>query len=158
VTHQSSTRLRIRIPSQRGNSAFFEKLKEDFSGFPGLQGVETNPRTGSVLFLGSFEPEAIEQMAYSRELYRVKGCEDRPHGLPNRTVEPVTELNHGIRRMTGGRLDLSGFLFFTLLGTAGYQILRGNFGAPPWYTAFWYAFGVYTKQLIDAKQDEDAVE
>jgi hypothetical protein len=36
-----------------------------------------------------------------------------------------------------------------LLGTGIYQIVRGNFGAPPWYTAFWYAFGVFTKSLID---------
>jgi len=37
----------------------------------------------------------------------------------------------------------------SLLGLGLYQILRGNFRAPPWYTAFWYALGIFTKSLSD---------
>jgi hypothetical protein len=29
------------------------------------------------------------------------------------------------------------------------EIMRGNFRMPPWYTAFWYAFGLFTKSMLD---------
>jgi hypothetical protein len=52
-------------------------------------------------------------------------------------------------QFTGGWLDLPGMAFLLLLGIGIYQIRRGNIGLPPWYTAFWYAFGVYTKSLVE---------
>ena len=44
--------------------------------------------------------------------------------------------------------------FGVLLALGIYQISRGNFMAPAWYTAFWYAFGVLTKTLIDRDRAE----
>jgi len=156
VVHRSATRVRIRVPSQRGNGAFFDELKEAYADLPGIQRVEAAPATGSVLFVGSCAaPGEFERLAPRTQMFRIEGCGRKPRSLPGRTVRPMADLNRGIRRMTDGRIDLSGALFFTLLGSACYQIARGNFGAPPWYTAFWYAFGVYTKQLIDDKHDPD---
>jgi len=36
--------------------------------------------------------------------------------------------------------------------------MRGNFGIPPWYTAFWYSFGVYTKQIAGGLREDPAAE
>jgi hypothetical protein len=35
-----------------------------------------------------------------------------------------------------------------LVITGVYQILRGQFRTPPWYTAFWYAFGLLTMFVV----------
>lgn len=159
VTHRSAVRLRVRIPARRGDEAYFERLVEVYAGFPGVRGVQANPATASVLFLGdAVDPEAIEQRALDEGLFTLAAARARPApGLPNRSVEPLKAFDSGMKRMTGGRLNLPGFVFYGLLGTAAYQIFRGRFGAPPWYTAFWYAFGVYSKQLADGG-DGDAVE
>jgi hypothetical protein len=38
------------------------------------------------------------------------------------------------------------------MGAGIYQIARGNFAAPAWYTAFWYALGLFgNKGGKDAK-------
>jgi len=150
VKHRSPTRMRIRIPSQRGNTGYFEQVRKAFSDSPGLTALEVNADTGSVLFLGEeIDPERLQQVARENKLYELSEHGTPGRTIPNRSVEPVAAMNRGVRKATGGSLDLSGLLFFSLLGTAVYQILRGNMAAPPWYTAFWYAFGVYTKQLID---------
>lgn len=49
------------------------------------------------------------------------------------------------------RPDLPGMAFLTLLGVGIYQLVRGNFAAPPWYTAFWYAMGIFTKSIMEKK-------
>jgi len=159
VKHQSPTRLRIRIPAERGNAGYFERLRKAFDGAPGLSGVEVNAATGTVLFHGeAVDPAALQGIAAQNDLYDLSEPRGKAPGIPNRSVEPVAAMNRGIRRLTGGSIDLSGLLFFTLLGSGLVQIFRGNMGAPPWYTAFWYAFGVYTKQLMGHPPDPDDAE
>ena len=51
--------------------------------------------------------------------------------------------NDKIKKLTGGDMDIAGIAFVTLLGLGIYQISRGNFIAPAWYTAFWYAMNIF---------------
>jgi hypothetical protein len=55
----------------------------------------------------------------------------------------------GARRRGIPRVDLPGAVFLALLVFGAVELLRGNWRTPPWYTAFWYAFGLYSKSLID---------
>ena len=50
-----------------------------------------------------------------------------------------------VKTLTGSGFDLSGLAFLALMGAGIYQIARGNFGAIPWYGAFWYALGIFSK-------------
>ena len=154
LKHQSQGRLRVRVPSQKGDAAFFQKLKDGFADFPGLTRLVVNPSTGSVLFLGEkVDPHALDQHSSKKSLFRLNKTNSVKKPLPNRSMDPMAALERNMREWTQGSLDLFGLVFYALLGTGAYQILRGNFGAPPWYTAFWYAFGVYTKQLIDISKE-----
>jgi hypothetical protein len=69
--------------------------------------------------------------------------------LSRRIAEPLSDTNSFLSRTTGGFLDLPGAAFLLLLGVGVFEIVRGNFRTPPWYTAFWYAFGVFTKSIVD---------
>ena len=42
-------------------------------------------------------------------------------------------------------MDLGTASFGALLIMGIYQISRGNFMAPAWYTAFWYALNIFLK-------------
>ena len=58
---------------------------------------------------------------------------------------PFGSVSRRIRAFTGNAADLSGLAVLALLTVGVYQIARGNFGAPAWYTAFWYALGIFNK-------------
>jgi hypothetical protein len=163
VSHQSRRRLRIRIPAERGNQGYFATLRKVLAEHEGVEAVEVNQITGSVLLLGDgLDVEAVRTWGKERGLFKIEAPgnpgEDRSSHLPARAVKPLQGLQNGLDHLTGGNLNLSGLIFFALLGTGIHQILRGNFTAPPWYTSFWYAFGVFTKQLVDkAGQNQSAL-
>lgn len=118
-----------------------------------------NPTTGSVLCKGIEHQESFPRVARSEGLFEMTASEKRP--LVTQTVqECFTEANLAIRRSTHGELDVSTLVFLTLVGSGLYQIVRGNFSAPPWYTAFWYALGVFTKSMTNEAHthDQDMIE
>ena len=74
-----------------------------------------------------------------------------PPSLPvmHSIVQPVASIDRSLRTITGGKIDLPSGIFFALLGTGIYQLARGRFIMPPWYTAFWYAFGLVSMYVIE---------
>lgn len=159
IGHLAPSRLRIRIPSRRKDGRYFERLRKEFLRLERLDRVEVNPVTGSVLLMGSrLDLAAVENYARSKGLFDLRQTKPSSAPVTRKIVEPLGTLSSGMKRITGGRLDLPGLTFILLLVSGVVEIVRGNFRAPPWYTAFWYAFGVFTKSLVDMADREDEVE
>jgi len=60
--------------------------------------------------------------------------------------------------MTGGEVDIPSLVFVSLLFSGIWQIARGNLAMPAWYTAFYYALGVFTRAQVDEwDEGEDLV-
>ena len=51
ISHNTSERLRVKVPGKKGDASYFSALASRFSGLPGVRHVEANPITGSVLLL-----------------------------------------------------------------------------------------------------------
>src|ERR1700687_4139056 len=49
IAHQVPGRIRMRIPSAKGNPAMLEEIQKTFSAIPGIEQVVINPETGSVV-------------------------------------------------------------------------------------------------------------
>jgi hypothetical protein len=64
-------------------------------------------------------------------------------------VQPVAGLDRSLRAVTGGKVDIPSAVFLALLCSGLYQLMRGRISAPPWYTAFWYAFGLVSMYVIE---------
>ena len=60
----------------------------------------------------------------------------------SRVLPPVKAADRKLLDLTGGTVDLPSGIFLALVFTGVYQIVRGQFRTPPWYTVFWYAFGL----------------
>jgi Heavy metal associated domain 2 len=113
VVHRTAGRLRIKIPAQRRNEAFFAHLRRQLALHEEIVGVEANPLTGSVViwhrndfdlgdlhcaFLGlDFGPDFA-----SSEPLAEPGSLDR-----RRSAERIGKLDGWIRTLTGGELDLA---------------------------------------------------
>jgi hypothetical protein len=150
MCHQSADRLRIKVASRKGDAGYFTNVVKSLSGLRKLKDLAANPLTGSVLFIGG-DLDAGEIAAYASEHKLFQLITNEPPSLPvmHSIVQPVASIDRSLRTITGGKIDLPSGIFFALLGTGIYQLARGRFIIPPWYTAFWYAFGLVSMYVIE---------
>ncbi|MCF8130090.1 MAG: hypothetical protein K9N10_16390 [Deltaproteobacteria bacterium] len=153
IGHRTSDRVRIRIPSRKGDEAYFSKIKKSLLEDGTVEGLEVNPRTGSILIKGSpADLENILSVGEKNALFKLKDPASKVVPLSRKIAVPFRDLGRAIDRFSGGEIDLAGAVFLGLIGWGMVQLARGNFVAPPWYVAFWYALGIFTKSLADKSE------
>ncbi len=145
ITHIISGRLRIKIPSKKGNTSYFESLERKFSDCDKVQKVEASAVTAGVLLLHDADIKNISKFAEENRLFVVEKQRSERMPLVKRISSGFKDLNRRTTRFTGGELDLPGAVFVSLLTLSIYQIARGNFFAPAWYTSLWYAVNMVFK-------------
>jgi hypothetical protein len=145
VSHQTTGRLRIKIPSRKKDQAYLTGLKERLSGCEGIETVDVNPLTGSILINHKVNSETIAQYALANDLFSLKGIASFPAGLQRRISGTFKGIDTQLKTFTGGEIDIGGLAFLVLLGAGIYQLSIGNITALPWYGAFWYALNIFLK-------------
>lgn len=134
----------------RGDADFFSRVLQHFAAREEITPVAYNPLSGSLLFTGpGVSAETIAEMALHYELFILADTMKAPVPLARRVAEPIRVVDRSIRINSNGVLDLSGAFFILMLFFGFFELLRGNFRTPPWYTLFWYAFGVFSKSVAD---------
>jgi Heavy metal associated domain 2 len=63
VSHELTRRLRIRVPSKKGNASYFSSLVEQLSECPGIEEIRVIPRLGTALILHEIESGIIVAFA-----------------------------------------------------------------------------------------------
>jgi hypothetical protein len=142
ISHYTVNRLRIKIPSKRGQGAYFTFLKENLSKYHGIEEVRVNPMTGSVLLLHNLDATKIAQFGTANNLFLLHSPRPNPVTLHQNVVNSFGRLNEHVKASTGGELDIPSLAFLGLIGAGIYQLTIGNFIMPSWYTAFWYATSI----------------
>ncbi len=143
-------RIRLQIRSQKGRPAYFQNVEKCLAtSLPGQQ-VTASALTGSVLIQGPpLDANALTAAADRHRLFSLR-LEDEPVlPLAKRVTHPIRSANRHIRNISDGVLDLSGVIFLGLLAFGMWELAIGNFRRPPWYTALWYAFGLFSKTIMD---------
>ncbi len=154
IAHSIVGRLRLKIPSRRGDGAYLKKIAEEFSSLPGIEQVTVNPETSSILFLHGLEKEMIMRHLSGSGLFQLSPSPVAPASLHRGVESCFREVSGKIENVTGGTLGASELAFLALLGAGGIQITRGNLTAIPWYAAFWYAFNIFLKSDRQKKEGE----
>ncbi len=152
TVHQTPGRLRIKIPARKDDAAFYVSIKDKLLKLQGINEIKINAATGSVLILHNSDIRKIAEYANSNNLFEVVGSQYSPHVTYHTVANTFKEFNTLMKGITGMTLDIPGMVFLGLLGTGIYQIGRGNFAAPAWYTAFWYAMNIFLKGMPAKKQ------
>lgn len=146
ISHASKGRLRLRIPSKKRNGVFFEHLYSEITKLPGLTQVQVNPLSGSILIVHTKLPDEISAWLHSQaNLTSKNNALLHPNNVHKAISGTFEEVNGRIRGFTKGELDIPTLSFIALLTVGIYQISRGNFTAPAWYTALWYALNIFLK-------------
>ena len=129
VEHKLPGRVRVRIPSKRGDPAFFEAVLTKVKSHPNVRHVRANSYTGSVVIHHAGSADDI--LALAIELFELDDGDEK-----------VKELQ-AVAERSG--LRLSEILDATAAATAGfgaYQLVRRR-GLGTASENFWAAFGSY---------------
>ena len=145
ICHSMAGRLRVKIPAKKGDGRYFAAMAEHFSKLEGIVSVEINPLTGSMLFVHGLDETAIAASASSNGLFLLDRSRPANQDLHKRVTEAFSGIDAGVKGLTFGNMNTGAVAFLALAGIGIYQISRGNFAAPAWYTAFWYAFNIFLK-------------
>src|ERR687897_1063642 len=127
VEHQIRGRIRLRIPSMRGDGAYFETLRQQLADRAGVVGVSANPLTGSLLVVHSGHAQVLVGEAARNRMFRLSDPEPlAPSARPPGRKRRLPDL--GSHPVAAG-----------LSGLALYQVARGQaLGSAS--EAFWNAY------------------
>ncbi len=149
VSHRMTRRLRIRIPSKKGDISYFSNLREQVSKWPDVDGVTVNSQIGSVLIVYTGKTQNIVKLAKNNGLFQLKQVGRGRTTLFERVAEIFGTYNSNLKQITDGEVDIPTLVFLSLLISGIWQIARGSVAMPAWYTAFYYALGVFTRAQVD---------
>jgi hypothetical protein len=153
ICHHTQGRIRIKIPSRRGGKEYFSLVNAQFSELHGIERVEVNPVTASVLLITEADVKHISDHAEAKGLFLLRKPNPHSTALSRKIMGEFNQVDDTIRKFTGGDMDLPALAFLGLVGAGIYQVSIGNFTAPAWYTAFWYATNIFTKAYGGESQD-----
>ena len=122
----------MRISDRRRDAAYFETVAARIAQWDGVERVETNPLTASILVYFSDSQRLLAQAAASSDLFELdfgKPVEGAGDGLRDRAAQSFAAADAALRRWTEGEVDIRGVLFVVLLVGGVYQLLHGRISA-----------------------------
>jgi len=141
VSHRSAARTRIRVPSRRGDEAYFRQASQQLARCPGVERVEANPVTAGILVVPAVSAPALMQFAETEELFLLDAAEAAPMTLTESLAAEFGGVNRQLRQMSGGVIDLGTLGFVALVTAAIVQWQKGHVLGPT-STLLWYASGL----------------
>ncbi len=156
IAHDSPGRLRIRVPTRKGDLAALKSLGDQLAACPGILSIEVNTGMGSILLLHQTTVQEIAEYARSKNLFSIaapKGAKVPSAELRRNLGETFKSVDRQIQSLTSGDMDLSGFTMAALVVAGSVQILSGNAGAIPWFAAYWYAYHLYSRTKEGEKNE-----
>jgi hypothetical protein len=177
VVHAIPGRIRLKVAALRGNPALTEAIQDRLAAVRGIDWVETNPRTGSVLILYEVErlrsdesvqalSEALQPLFPGLERLdlpalvasRHTNGSHRPVRLDRKITGLLGSLNSGVGRAMGGA-DLR-VLVPVLLFALGVRSLMvtDQVRFPTWYDFIWFSFGTFLalNPLVESRPEVPA--
>lgn len=173
VVHAIPGRVRLKISQLKGNPSLAQEAQEKLRGVPGIQRVQTNAATGSVLIFhdlldtlpldslqalsGTLDELFPEIGAASLTTWLISLAEAPAAGAanPGGGTDPVAALKAKVGQL-GGSFDIRLLLPLTFLFLGVRQLLvSGKLTLPVWYDFFWFAlssFFMLNRNLLEGHQ------
>lgn len=138
VVHGGARRTRIRVPTKRGDHDYFRRTAAALKACPGVEEVEPNALTGSLLVRHDASLGDIGDFAEIEKLFKLSEQIPAVATVTHRLIDLAKAFDHGLREATGGRLNGLEATSLTLLVLGLYKLAKSDI-LPPASTLFWYA-------------------
>jgi hypothetical protein len=89
IAHQVPGRVRMKIPSAKGNPAMLEEIQRAFSTIPGIEQVVVNAETGSVVLRYDTERHDDFHVGFTHHLNEHHGGHPQPHRPPSNEIDAL---------------------------------------------------------------------
>jgi hypothetical protein len=127
IEHHLPGRVRLRVPSKRGDVSFFDKVVRELSKHPSLRELTASPLTGCITLHYCDPLQLMTAAAAEQQLFEIGGSE--PQDQKNK------EQASGLREASG----VTGATVAGLSGLGLFQVARGNVLGSA-IEDLWYAF------------------
>lgn len=141
VGHRLAHRTRLKIPSRRGDEAYFNQVKAALEQQAVISSAEVNPHTASILIHHQTTLEEIGLFAEKTGLFALSLEAPELASLTPSLMDAARAADGFLREVTGGRLNGSEAGLLALLIMGLYQLWKGETLAPA-ATLLWYAAGL----------------
>lgn len=160
--HRTPGRIRVRIPSAKGDTEFLEEARAALAALPGVIEVSSNPLTGSLLILhlpeveldlegatgshnGGSLPFVVEKPSNPGPAPQRRKFRNGPRQslVAHAIAESATNLDDAVRDATGDVLDLKVLLPIVVGGLALSFIGGPSRSAPIWLPLIIFAFSSF---------------
>jgi cation transport ATPase len=94
IAHQVPGRIRMKIPSAKGDPALLEEIQKTFSAIPGIEQVVVNPQTGSVVLRYDADQHDEFHAGFAHRLNEHQASQPQPHHRP-----PTNEIDALARKI-----------------------------------------------------------
>ena len=145
IVHRAPNRLRLKVASKKEHEGYLRTLPDKFTGISGIDEIEINPLTGSVLFKHGGNGEEIIDFMKKHGIFAIKAKSLRPPSVHRGVSSIYQQIDGLVHDFSDGSTNAGGIAFISLLAYGVLQISRGNIAGPAWYTAFWYALNIFLK-------------
>lgn len=158
--HATANRLRIRFPDRKGDESFFAAVAKKLADCQFVRSVQVNAGTGSLLLRHEADAFRVADYAAEQQMFTlsVPANPAQAGGRPvsQALVQQFNRANRQVKRFSDNALDLPETIVLILVGSGVYQLARGNWAAPAWYTCFWYGMNIFLKsQTPDQSTERD---
>ena len=128
VAHQIPGRIRLKIRSQKGNPKYFADTGRSLSGGPGVERVDANFRTASILLHHATDTpfSEIAQWAEIQGLFELADDQAAEPDSLRAVASGIESLDGEVRELTRGVADLRSLLFLLFVGMGLAQAARGQ--------------------------------
>jgi hypothetical protein len=139
LVHDLPGRLRVRVPSMRGEVGYFERVLGALEDLPTVEWVTANPLTASVLVQhGQGSADEFLRTAPLADLLTLSSEPPRHEALAERMSRLSGELDRRLRNLSADRVDTREAALWILVLAALLQLSRGTV-LPPAGVLLWYA-------------------
>jgi hypothetical protein len=172
ISHAIPGRLRLRVTELKQHAELAKQLESRLGSLNGLQSLEVNPRSGSVVF--HYEPIGEASfLASLRDVWPDLGDWTPPNREPTspsagpyrpdiagEIAKLCGRFNAGVEKATGG-IDLKvlvpvTLVFLSALGLIVAAIRRRRLPAPTWYDMLWFAFNTFVILNLTLSKPKDS--
>jgi Heavy metal associated domain 2 len=159
VSHHIPGRMRVKVPGAKGQPRMLQQIQQALAPMPGVQRVEVNPATGSVLIyydpsrheafhmqlaahgthadLLSLQPPALTEVEATAATLEADAAFLASHSAVARwLIDGVKQLDTGVKRATSNTVDLQ---VLVPLGLALYAFMKAGTEA---VTPLWVTLGI----------------
>ncbi len=153
IAHQVPGRIRLKVPAAKGNEELLAQIKETFGVIPGIENIDVNPTTGSVVlfydvdrheeFHGAFQERHAPPEMHRPPNSEIDDLADKiereaeflaEHSHAARVVvDFFKELDRQIKFASYNTIDLKIVLAATIIGVTLFEVGAGA-ATPVWVT------------------------